>query len=46
MLAKKNKPVALCQSRDIDKQTGDLFDENQLYLSSKYNIKEVRDFLM
>ena len=46
LLAKKNKPVALCQSRDIDKQTVDLFDENQLYLSSKYNIKEVRDFLM
>ena len=46
LLAKKNKPVALCQSRDIDKQTVDLFDENQLYISSKYNTQEVDDFMM
>lgn len=46
MLAKKNKPVAVCKSRDIEKQTGDLFDENQLYISSKYNTQEVDDFMM
>lgn len=46
LLAKKNKPVAVCKSREIEKQTGDLFDENQLYISSKYNTQEVDDFMM